>query len=102
VSKLFGRDTETRAVQRIANELAAEGLAASEDNPRHRRSPFLRPSEDGRRALAAISVKARLESQAILTGLDGLDVAMIHAGLRQLTSAVRARIGDSGEDVPGG
>jgi hypothetical protein len=77
-------------------------VAALEDNPRHRRSPFLRPSEDGRRALAAISVQARLESQAILTRLYGLDVALIRAGLRQLTSAVRARIGDSGEDVPGG
>jgi DNA-binding MarR family transcriptional regulator len=94
--------TSRQAVQRIANELAADGLAAFEDNPRHRRSPFLRPSEDGRRALAAISVKARLENQAILSRLDGLDVALIRAGLRQLTSAVHARLDDTRRDVASG
>ncbi len=84
-----------QAVQRIANEIVDDGLAAFEDNPRHRRSPFLRLSEDGRRALAAISVKARVEHQAIVSGLDGLDVALIRAGLRQLISAVHARLGDT-------
>lgn len=94
--------TSRQAVQRIANELVDDGLAAFEDNPRHRRSPFLRLSEDGQRALAAISVKARTENQAVLAALDGLDVALIRAGLRQLTSAVRARLDDTGRDVPGG
>lgn len=92
--------TSRQAVQRIANELADDGLAAFEDNPGHRRSPFLRLSEDGRRALAAISVRARTENQAVLTALDGLDVALIRMGLRQLTAAVRARLDDTGKDVP--
>jgi len=91
--------TSRQAVQRIANELVDDGLAAFADNPGHRRSPFLRLSEDGRRALAAISVQARAENQAILSGLDGLDVALIRAGLRQLTSAVRARIGGTRRDA---
>jgi DNA-binding MarR family transcriptional regulator len=90
--------TSRQAVQRIANELADEGLVAFEDNPRHRRSPFLRLSGDGRYALAAISAKARTENQAVLTALDGLDVALIRAGLRQLTSAVRATLGVAGQD----
>lgn len=94
--------TSRQAVQRIANELVEDGLAAFEGNPRHRRSPFLRLTDDGRRALAAISVKARLESQAILSRPDGLDVALIRSGLRQLTSAVRARLDDTGKDVPSG
>ena len=34
--------TSRQAVQRIANELVNDGLAAFIDNPRHRRSPFLR------------------------------------------------------------
>ena len=84
--------TSRQAVQRIANELADDGLAVFEDNPRHRRSPFLRLSQDGRRALAAISAKARLENRAILPGLDGLDLTRIRADLRQLTSAVRASL----------
>jgi DNA-binding MarR family transcriptional regulator len=88
--------TSRQAVQRIANELVHDGLAAFEDNPRHRRSPFLRLSENGRRALAAISANARLENRAILAGLDGLDLARIRADLRQLTSAVRTRLDDAG------
>jgi DNA-binding MarR family transcriptional regulator len=88
--------TSRQAVQRIANELVDDGLAAFEDNPRHRRSPFLRLSEDGRRALAAISAKAGLENQAILSGLDGLDLARIRTDPRQLTSAVLARLDDAG------
>ena len=91
--------TSRQAVQRIANELVDEGLAVFEDNPRHRRSPFLRLGDDGRRALAAISAKARAESQAILDGLDGLDLARVRADLRQLTSAVRARPDDADRDV---
>ncbi|HEY6787962.1 MAG TPA: hypothetical protein VI365_11685 [Trebonia sp.] len=87
-----------QAVQRIANELAEDGPAAFEDNPRHRRSPFLRLTADGRRALAAISAKARLENHAILSGLDGLDLARIRADLRQLTRAVRARLDDADSD----
>jgi DNA-binding MarR family transcriptional regulator len=94
--------TSRQAVQRIANELADEGLAAFEDNPRHRRSPFLRLSADGRCALAAISTAAHTENQAVLTALDGLDMALIRAGLRQLTSAVRARLDDTGKDVLSG
>ena len=94
--------TSRQAVQRIANDLAADGLAAFEDNPGHRRSPFLRLSADGRRALAAISARAHAENQAVLAALDGLDTALIRAGLRQLTSAVRTRLHDAGKDVPGG
>ena len=88
--------TSRQAVQRIANELVDDGLAAFEDNPRHRRSPFLRLSEDGRRALAAISAKARAENHAILSALGSLDLARIRADLRQVASAVRARADDTG------
>jgi DNA-binding MarR family transcriptional regulator len=94
--------TSRQAVQRIANDLAGDGLAAFEDNPRHRRSPFLRLSADGRHALAAISGQARLESRAIISGLEGVDLAVVRAGLRQLTSAVRATFDDTGRDVTGG
>ncbi|MGD0703823.1 MAG: MarR family winged helix-turn-helix transcriptional regulator [Trebonia sp.] len=88
--------TSRQAVQRIANELVHDGLATFDDNPRHRRSPFLRLSADGRRALTAISAKARLENHAIVSGLDGLDLLRICADLRQLTSAVRVRLEDAG------
>ncbi len=47
--------TSRQAVQRIANELVDDGLAAFVENPRHRRSPFLRLTEKGKRSLATIT-----------------------------------------------
>ena len=93
--------TSRQAVQRISNELVDDGLAAFEDNPRHRRSPLLRLTEDGQRTLAAISLRARHENQAIFSELDGLDVTLIRTSLRQLTSAVRARLDGTRGDAPG-
>src|SRR3954447_985358 len=43
-----------QSVQRVANELADEGLAAYEDNPGHRRSKLLRITPTGASALRAI------------------------------------------------
>ena len=88
-----------QAVQRIADELAGEGLAVFDDNPRHRRSPFLRLSEKGRRVLAAISEEARQRNTA-LAELASLDVAETRAALGQLTTAVRAQLDGNSEGRP--
>jgi DNA-binding MarR family transcriptional regulator len=84
--------TSRQAVQRIANELVDEGLAAFDDNPRHLRSPFLRLTADGRHALGAITERASEHNRAILNDLPGVDVAEIRTALRVLTSAVRAQL----------
>jgi len=91
--------TSRQAVQRIADELAGEGLAVFDDNPRHRRSPFLRLSEEGRRVLAAISEEARQRNTA-LAELASLDVAETRAALGQLTTAVRAQLDGNSEGRP--
>lgn len=82
--------TSRQAVQRIASELVDDGLAAWVDNPRHRRSSFLRLTDEGGRVLDAITRQARRRHQLLLTKLDGVDLVELRAGLRQLTAAVRS------------
>ena len=92
--------TSRQAVQRVANELVADGLAAFEDNPRHRRSPRLRLNAEGRRVLGVITREARRRHELLGARLRALDPAALRAVLRQLTAAVRAEIGD--DDLPEG
>jgi DNA-binding MarR family transcriptional regulator len=84
--------TSRQAVQRIANELVADGLAVFVDNPRHRRSPFLRLTAPGQRALEAITAQARRRHRAMLSKLEGIDVDDVRAALRAVTAVVRAEL----------
>jgi DNA-binding MarR family transcriptional regulator len=92
--------TSRQAVQRIASELIADGLAAYARNPRHRRSPFLRLTSHGSRVLAAITRQARPRHCALAGELGPADVARLRAGLRQLTAAVRREL-ETGDAPPG-
>ena len=49
------RGIARQAVQRVANLLVADGLAAYEPNPDHRRAKLLRPTTEGRAVLRVIS-----------------------------------------------
>ena len=93
--------TSRQAVQRIANELVDEGLAAFDDNPRHRRSPFLRLTPDGRGTLDAITERARERNRAVLNHLQGADVTAIRTALKELTATVRAQL-HADETTPDG
>jgi DNA-binding MarR family transcriptional regulator len=48
-----------QSVQRVADVLAAEGLLAYEDNPRHRRAKLARLTPEGARVLARINAAQR-------------------------------------------
>ncbi len=82
--------TSRQAVQRIANKLVDDGLAASVDNPRHRRSPFLRLTDEGERVLSAITGQAQLRHKALLAKLDGINLVEVRTALRHLTAVVRS------------
>jgi DNA-binding MarR family transcriptional regulator len=88
--------TSRQAVQRIANELVEDGLASFADNPRHRRSQFLRITSDGRSVLDAITTLARVNNAALLDDARGIDVLALRSALQQLTAAVKARLGVDG------
>jgi DNA-binding MarR family transcriptional regulator len=84
--------TSRQAVQRIANELVDDGLAAFTENPRHRRSAFLRLTDEGTRVLNAIACKAQIRHHALLAKMNGIDLPEARAVLRRLTVALRSEL----------
>ena|SRR5665213_19255 len=84
--------TSRQAVQRIANELVDDGLAAFDHNPRHRRSPLLGLTTDGRCTPDAITERARERDRAVLNDLQGADVSRIRTALQDVTTTVPASL----------
>jgi DNA-binding MarR family transcriptional regulator len=84
--------TSRQAVQRIANELVEEGLAAFDENPRNQRSPFLRLTSDGRTTLDAISKRARSQHRVLLNNLSDVDVDALRLALHRISEAVRSQL----------
>ena len=85
------RPTSRQRMQRLANELAAEGLVEFVDNPKHRRSKLVRltPKGDARYR----KLDARLISIASTMGvaLSEADFRKTIEIVRQLSDDVRAR-----------
>jgi DNA-binding MarR family transcriptional regulator len=92
--------TSRQAVQRIANDLVAEGLAIFEENPRHRRSPFLSLTSTGVEVLAAITEQATRSYQALAHKLDTLDLVGVRSALQRLTTAVRTELDRNDTQYP--
>jgi len=93
--------TSRQAVQRIANELVDEGLAVFDENPRHRRSPFLRLSDQGRGVLETITAEAGRRNRD-LANIASVDPVETRVALGKLTAAVRALLDDGGDGLPQG
>jgi DNA-binding MarR family transcriptional regulator len=81
-------------VQRTANELVDDRLAVFTDNPHHRRSPFLRLTPDGRRALETITAQAQRRHEDLAAELRGIDLVGLRAALGRLAEVVRDNLGD--------
>lgn len=73
-----------QAVQKIANRLAAEGLAEFLDNPDHKTSPIVQPTAQGRRVEAAIAQDYMAWAQRFAKGLDADALALTARTLRTL------------------
>ena len=73
-----------QAVQRVADELRAEGLVENATNPNHRRSPLIRLTASGRDALEAISAAADTWHREQARALDLEDLAAARRVLRSL------------------
>jgi DNA-binding MarR family transcriptional regulator len=75
-------------VQRVADSLVVDGLAAFSPNPRHRRAQLLTLTPEGRRVLSAISVRQRTWADAHGTriGTEALERA------RALIAEIRPQI----------
>lgn len=73
-----------QAVQRVVNELAAEGFLIAVPNPRHRRASLLRPSEKGYRAIAAAAARQAPWAEALAGGLAPQKIQRMAQRLRRM------------------
>jgi DNA-binding MarR family transcriptional regulator len=80
------RPTSRQRMQRLADELAGEGLVEFVDNPKHRRSKLVQLTPEGRSRFHEMS--ARLLGIASTIGAD-----LTEADIRQATGSLR-RLGD--------
>jgi len=87
------RPTSRQRMQRLADELAAEGLVEFIDNPRHRRSKLVRLTHNGRARYRALS--ARLLEIASMMGPD-----LSEADIRKTIEIVR-RLSDEAKGAGG-
>lgn len=82
-----------QAVQRVVNELEADGLVAFKTNPAHRRAQLVTLTREGRAAYAAADRRQTPWANALATGFDRAELA---AAL-DLLSAIRGRLEADGE-----
>jgi len=87
------RPTSRQRMQRLADDLAAEGLVEFIDNPRHRRSKLVRLTRKGHARYRELST--RLLEIASTIGAD-----LIEADIRKTTEIVR-RLSDEAKDAGG-
>ena len=87
------RPTSRQRMQRLADELAADGLVEFIDNPRHRRSKLVRLTRKGNARYRELS--ARLLQIASTMGAD-----LSEADIRKTTEVVR-RLSDEAKDGGG-
>jgi DNA-binding MarR family transcriptional regulator len=87
------RPTSRQRMQRLADELAAEGLVEFIDNPRHRRSKLVRLTRKGNTRYRALN--ARLLEMASTMGVD-----LSEPDIRKATEIVR-RLSDETKDAGG-
>ncbi len=79
-----------QSVQRIANELAAEGVLRFERNPHHARAQLVLLTDKGERLYQAARARQAPWAASLAAGLEGHDIAAATALLR----AIEARLGE--------
>jgi len=82
-------------VQRVGNELVAEGLAELVPNPDHRTSPLVRLTAEGSRVLAAINRAAEQSHEGILGVFPTRKVEQLRSLLGQFRDAVQTQHPDA-------
>ncbi|MFD5514744.1 MarR family winged helix-turn-helix transcriptional regulator [Streptomyces sp. NPDC127066] len=83
-----------QGVQRVANDLARDGLADFRPNPDHRSSPLLGLTPRGRRVLAGITDRAAAAHRVLSADISSADIVAARDLLRRVTEQVRQREGE--------
>lgn len=79
-----------QSVQRLADILVAEGLAAYEDNPAHRSAKLLVPTAEGRARIAKLSGRQTDWANRVSAGLDPQSLADARDMLTKLIARVES------------
>jgi DNA-binding MarR family transcriptional regulator len=80
-----------QSVQRVVDELLADGLLETMTNPDHKTSPLLVLTEHGQKALEGINRAAEEAHRSLMEDFPLSDVQELRRLLVGLTSATRAR-----------
>lgn len=79
-----------QSVQRLATELAEEGLVTFETNPDHKRSPIVALTATGRDKLDRINTAANAFHQELFRAFPPDDIAALRTLLQRFTSTMKA------------
>ena len=85
------RPTSRQRMQRLADELAAEGLVEFIDNPKHRRSKLVRLTAKGEARYRELDIRLRAIASTLGMALSEADIRKTTAIVRQLSDDVKAR-----------
>jgi DNA-binding MarR family transcriptional regulator len=85
------RPTSRQRMQRLADELAAEGLVEFIDNPKHRRSKLVRLTPKGDRRYRALNARFLAIASTLGIGLSEGDIRKTTQVVRRLSGEVRER-----------
>jgi DNA-binding MarR family transcriptional regulator len=86
------RPTSRQRMQRLADELAAEGLVEFIDNPKHRRSKLVRLTGKGNGRYRELEARFLAIVSPMGVGLSVEDIRRTTAILRQLSGDTKARL----------
>src|SRR5262245_42464791 len=85
------RPTSRQRMQRLADELAAEGLVKFIDNPKHRRSKLVQLTPKGDARYRELNIRLLAIASTMGVALSEAEVRRTTEVLRQLSSDVKAR-----------
>jgi DNA-binding MarR family transcriptional regulator len=86
------RPTSRQRMQRLADELAAEGLLESVDNPKHRRSKLVRLTPDGYARYRELNAEFLSVASTMAGALGEQDIRKTIENVRQLSEDVKAQL----------
>ena len=85
------RPTSRQRMQRLANELAAEGLVKFVDNPKHRRSSLVQLTPKGEAHYRALNARLLASASTMGNTLGEADIRRTIEIVRRLSDDVKAR-----------
>ena len=90
------RPTSRQRMQRLADELAADGLVEFIDNPKHRRSKLVQLTPKGEATFDELKGRLLAIASTLATDLGEADIRKASAIVRQLSDEVKARASSTG------